>query len=162
MSEEASNQPLKMIPTLSKSQISPDFAFPIGAEALSQGLAGVPQFDFLTLEFEGLKEVRRSTADGKEALRLISITYRRPPITLANTRPDPQRRDPSEIWELSVSPVGRGKRFEIKQLLLGEGIQILREWMTLPRSQAWRESSHTLTIEADVDEKRLIFSESAR
>ena len=42
-----------MIPTRYKSKLPGDLSYPLGAQAVSEALAGVPQFDALTLTFHG-------------------------------------------------------------------------------------------------------------
>lgn len=163
MSDEPQiSPPIKVIPTISKADVSKDLAFPIGAEALSRGLAGVPQFDSLKIQFVGLKELRRPLTEKPkpgEALRLIAVEYRRRPLNISSGTDNRGTGRTDDLWTLLVSPVARRNRYDIKQLLVSEGIQIIREWLMLPRSDTWRYGTHSLILEVDVDEKALLFSE---
>lgn len=163
MSDEPQNSPpIKVIPTISKSDVSKDLAFPIGAEALSRGFADVPQFESLRIQFVGLKESRRTLPKGNntgEALKLVNVEYRRRPLNISSGTDLRAGGRNDDLWTILVSPVARRNRYDIKQLLVSEGIQIMREWLMLPRSDTWRYGTHSLIIEVDVDEKSLLFSE---
>lgn len=162
MPEEPLTPPLKVIPTISKADVSKDLSFPIGAEALSRGLEGVPQFDSLKIQFVGQKEQRRQLSAGQrpgEALRLVTVEYRRRPLNISTGTDLRAGGRNDDLWTLLVSPVARRNRYDIKQLLVSEGLQIIREWLSLPRSDTWRYGTHSLIIEVDVDEKSLLFSE---
>jgi hypothetical protein len=99
---------LHIFPTSSRSKHSKEVSYPIGAEALSKALDGVPQHDRIVCDFYG----GRPHDDGKPQIYVLNARYVF----------DPR-------WTISVYAVPRQLRGEIKLLLLEQGLpEIIRPW----------------------------------
>src|SRR5258708_27649601 len=103
-----------LIPTLYKTRLSKQFSYPIGAELLSEHLAGVPQFAEFTLRFSDFvsgwkSKFQRILAEGSD-YEIIA----------------------AQLWEpfqINVYPVQRHLKRAAQQVLLASGLPMLRESM---------------------------------
>jgi hypothetical protein len=117
---------LHIFPTSSRSKHSKEVSYPIGAEALSHGLEGIPQHDLITCNFYG----GRPHDDGKPQIYVLNVNYQKRvrsfydgKLAAANGVFDPR-------WTISVYAVPRQLRGEIKVLLLEQGLpEIVRPWL---------------------------------
>src|SRR4051794_38228251 len=103
-----------VIPTLYKTRLPRNLSYPIGAEALSEHLAGVPHLSEYQLCFSDLvsawkSEFQRILATGAD-YEIVRVRFWSP-------------------FEISVYPVQRILRHAAHDALLSHGLPQLRDWM---------------------------------
>lgn len=140
-----------MIPTRSKSKLSQDLSFPIGAQAVSEGLTGVPHYDDIELSFSVYavypdSDFRRYLRE-ELPYRIIQFDYR--PATnagyvTANDMVEWGWNDPK--WELAVYPVLRSRRHEVNQFIREQGLPAIRQWLQSSEAVGWEDHQHTLKL----------------
>ena len=131
-----------MIPTTYKSKLPHTLSYPVGAEAVSVSLKGVPQesalsigfYDHPTIFASEFKKLRES----KSPYLIFSVAYRhlRPGISASNQFIAEGWYE--ETWELKVYPVPHSHKAVARQALLSEGLPRVREWLSAERTPAWR------------------------
>jgi hypothetical protein len=123
-----------MIPTRFRSKLPKNLTYPIGAEAITAGLAGAPHLDAVQLKF--YERPIEPASRFRQALK-EQLPY---PIVVAEYHP---ARTPglsaagfmieagwyNERWELTVYPVLREFRHVAIRLLLEWGFPALSRWM---------------------------------
>jgi hypothetical protein len=117
---------LVVVPTISKAKISRDLSYPIGAEAISRAVEGVPQFQLVRLQFYYWSDhsLRRGHY---EILRVEYLNNSTPldeyPVTNLWKRP------PQCQWEIVVQPVPRVHRHRIKTYIAESALSEVRGWL---------------------------------
>jgi hypothetical protein len=121
----------RLIPTLSRSRIPRNLSYPIGAEAISEELALVPQFSELQLIFFLNKfdvDVRsgRFEQPSYEFIRVEYLKDAKPgeewPIRHLYGRP------PRSRWGIVVQPVPRVLRHRITEYIIESALPMIRNW----------------------------------
>jgi hypothetical protein len=102
-----------IIPTRYKVRLSREFSYPIGAEALSEQLAGVPHFDDFQISFSDLvsawkSKFQKMIAEGAD-YEIVSVRFWSP-------------------FEISVYPVQRTLKHAAQEALVSHGLPQLRAW----------------------------------
>lgn len=119
-----------MIPTGYKDQIPKTHSYPLGAKAISDALAGVPQFDLLKINFfrtwQGFAKNRAST------YVLLIVSYDGYGFSLG--------------WTIQVSPVPRPLKHEAQVKLIAEALPQIRKWLQSNPHSNDREGGHRLTF----------------
>lgn len=117
---------LVVIPTVSKTKISRDLSYPVGAESISKSLWDTFQISLLRLQFYFMfdHDLRRGRY---EFLRVEYLNNAQPaenyPVKLLYLRP-PQYR-----WEIVVQPVPRIYKHRIKQYIMDSALAEIKEWL---------------------------------
>jgi hypothetical protein len=115
-----------IIPTLSRTKISRNLSYPIGAEQLSAALAATSQLPDLKLHFYSGFDVGLRSGH-YEFLRVEYLNQATPsekwPISSLYKRP-PQYR-----WEIVVQPVPRVFRHRIKQYVVDSALPQIADWL---------------------------------
>ncbi len=132
-----------LIPTRYRQPIARDLSHPIGAEQLSEALAGVPQFDALSVSFSGVPNLWADTRPAKlgeverdpQPILSAWFTNRHPGVS---SSPNLQSAEFGERWGLTVYPVPSGLKATVRAALGASGIPELREWLAAPRTETWR------------------------
>jgi hypothetical protein len=140
-----------MIPTRFKSKLPKTLSYPLGAEAISEALAGAPFAEELSLAFSG-----RAVWPATEFQRLVreGLPYR---ILAAEYMPPlkPGRSAPNTIvesgwyrghWSITVYPVLRELRHAAGQLLREQGLPVVVEWLRSSRRTGWDTRQHRLEL----------------
>jgi len=130
--------------------VSKDLSYPVGAEIVSKLLAGVPQYELLNIYFAGYvtaATLRRRIARG-EPVGIFEASYyhARPALN----RPRSFRG--LETWELRVHPIPRERKFETRRLLVEDGLQRVRSWLTLQRPPVWYEGTKRCSLQIVFDD----------
>jgi hypothetical protein len=114
-----------IFPTSSRSKHSKEVSYPIGAEALSKALDGVPQHDRIVCDFYG----GRPHDDGKPQIYVLNARYEKQARRFSDSGSALERGVFDPRWTISVYAVPRQLRGEIKLLLLEQGLpEIVRPW----------------------------------
>jgi hypothetical protein len=140
----------RVIPTLSRSRIPRNLSYPIGAEAISEELALVPQFSELQLIFFLNKfdiDIRsgrgRFEQPSYEFIRVEYLKDAKPggdwPIRRLYGRP------PRSRWGIVVQPVSRVLWHRISEYIIESTLPIIRDWL-MDRSGLIRNGSDLLAF----------------
>jgi hypothetical protein len=109
-----------LIPTRYKVRLSREFSYPIGAEALSEQLAGVPHFDEFQISFSDVvgawkSKFQQMLAEGAD-YKIVRVRFWSP-------------------FEISVYPVQRALKHAAQEALVSHGLPQLRDWMVRQSSR---------------------------
>ena len=117
---------LHIFPTSSRSKHSKEVSYPIGTEALSQALDGVPQHDQIVCDFYG----GGAHDDGKPQLYVLNVRYEKRARRFSDAGSALERGVFDPRWKISVFAVPRQLRGAIKVLLLEQGLpDLVRSWL---------------------------------
>ena len=117
---------LHIFPTSSRSKHSKEVSYPIGTEALSAGLIGVPQHDRIVCDFYG----GGAHDHGKPQLYVLNVRYEKQARRFSDSASALERGAFDPHWKISVFAVPRQLRGAIKVLLLEEGLpDLVRPWL---------------------------------
>ncbi len=131
-----------MIPTKYRNKLPRHLSYPIGAEAISNALAGLPHFEKLTLTF-----IDQSVWRASEFQRLLleRLPYkimeashqpaRKPGISTANSMLQDGSYD--DKWELRVYPVLAEFRSVANGLLRDQGLPAVAAWLKSSQQRGW-------------------------
>ena len=130
-----------MIPTDFKSKLPKFVSYPIGAEALSAGLAGAPYVDSFSLQFVG------------PSLCFQRIVVERLPCTIFSAKYNPSHKMGQrgcgfvdEEWVIAVFPVLRELRHLANCLLREQGLAWVVEWLRSSHEPGWLEQEHRIEL----------------
>ena len=153
-----------IIPTRIKSKTPRTLSYPIGAEAISDALRGVSQFDQLRLEF---RYYRRLDARGARPQQAATTVY----DVIAAAYSGPRRfhymskyieeQFWGRRWEIVVHAVPRSLRHAIQARILAEALPAIRCWLVANPHAGEREGWHQLGFSFDELENKLTSKEAA-
>jgi hypothetical protein len=112
--------PKKLIPTRRRDKLRRRRSYAVGAELISEALAGTPQFEELSISFR-----HKSWLEGT-----VSITYDSTAAT----------------WRIEVSSVPSEIRSAVRRFLVATGLPALRAWLLTPRPGIWYDRDHKLRV----------------
>jgi hypothetical protein len=117
---------LHIFPTSSRSKHSKEVSYPIGAEALSKALDGLPQHDRIVCDFYGGGQHDH----GKPQLYVLNARYEKQARRFSDAGSALERGVFDPHWKISVFAVPRQLRGEIKSLLIEQGLpDLIRPWL---------------------------------
>ncbi len=155
-----------LIPTRYRQPIGRDLSHPIGAAQLSAALAGVPQFDALSVSFSGVPSLWNDTRPAgpeqveKDPQPILSawFTHRRPGVS---SNANQLGGEFGERWGLTVYPVPSGLKATVRAALDAEGLTVVQEWLTAPRTDTWRVAlRHEIEVLYDFDARVMSWRET--
>ena len=115
------------IPTLSRTKISRNLSYPVGAEQISLELASTAQLPEIKLHFYSSKFNIGLRKGHYEFLRVEYLNNARPaekwPVTSLYGRPAQWR------WEIVVQPVPRIVRHRVKQYIINLALPQIANWL---------------------------------
>jgi hypothetical protein len=132
-----------MIPTRFRSKLPRHLSYPVGAEAISEALAGAPHFDSLSVAFNDgavwpASGFRRLLAE-KLPYVIIKAAFspaRGPGLTGAAFMIEKGSYD--EQWELHVYPILSEFRSVANRLLREQGLPAIANWLRSSDHAGWR------------------------
>jgi hypothetical protein len=140
-----------MIPTLHKAKLANTLSWPLGAEAISAGLAGVPHAADFTLYF--------ANSPVWPASAFQRILRERRPYAVLVARYQPARRPgymgstamfeagwDDAKWQLQVNPVPRPLRSTVGALLREQGLPAVADWLRGSTRPGWEGRGHCLEL----------------
>lgn len=135
---------LHIFPTSSRSKHSKEVSYPIGAEALSHRLEGVPQHDLITCNFYG----GRPHDDGKPQIYVLNACYEKRSRRFSDSGSALERGVFDPRWTIRVYAVPRQLRGEIKLLLIEQGLpDLIRPWLIAKSHLTGQTGGTTLWLE---------------
>lgn len=139
-----------MIPTSYRSKLPQALSYPVGAEAVSAALRGVPQEAALSLHFADRPTVFASEFKALRAeaipYPILAATFSYLPAGLKGSNYGLAQGWHDETWSLTVYPVPRRLRSVAKERLLSEGLPHIRDWLATDRPHTWRIGRKTCEI----------------
>lgn len=153
-----------MIPTRYKSKLPHTLSYPVGAEAVSEALRGVPQETALTIGFYDRPTLFasefRKMRDSNSPYPIFDAAFRHIQPGLSASRQFIAEGWYEETWELSVYPVPRALKSVARQALLTEGLPGIMRWLSTDRQPSWRHGRKRCEIFFAESERRIILRES--
>jgi hypothetical protein len=148
----------QIIPTLSRTKVSRNLSYPVGAELVSAALAASVQFPMLKLHF--YKGIGSGLQRGHyEFLRVEYLNEATPaeewPIVTLYKRP-PQYR-----WEIVVQPVPRILRYRISRYIIDSALIQIAQWLS-ERTKLTRRGSDILAFFYDEKTEEFISRQLTR
>ncbi len=113
-------EPKKLIPTTSRDKPRRGRSYAVGAELLSEALAGVPQFEEFSLAFRDCSWLNGA----------VSVVYD----------------SAATAWRIEVGSVPSEIRSTVRQYLMAAGLPALRTWLLTPRPEIWYDRDHKLRV----------------
>ena len=149
-----------MIPTRLKAKLPPHLSYPIGAQRISDALAGVPHADELSLTFWAASESRRLLAEQLPYAVVVARfrPARKPGYVGSNAMVDAGFFD--ERWEIEVGPVLRQHRHVAQQLLEQRGMPAIARWLTASSRRGWTSQGRNIRLVFDALEGSLVAEEN--
>ena len=115
---------LPLIPTRFKSKIAHTHSYPIGAEAISKALAGVPQIADLELTFWDYQFQPLATS-----YKVLEVAYRKLGSFHSASKDMIERGYLEAKWQITVKPVPRRQRQLVQAQLLERGLPFMKDWL---------------------------------
>lgn len=143
-----------MIPTRYKARLPRHLSYPLGAEAISEALAGAPHVEALSLTFSNepvwpAAEFRRLLG-GRLPYNVMAAEYRparKPGLSASSAMV--QRGWYDETWELKVYPVLAELRHLANRLLHEEGLPAVVTWLQSSGRAGWAATSQRIELAFD-------------
>src|ERR1700690_3437986 len=132
-----------MIPTGYKSKIPSTLSYPLGAKTISEALEGVPQTDSLVVEFWFWNR-QRIVPIFRQPYRVLGVRYSPTPLNTVYQNYCAGRLDPG--WIITVEPVPRSFRHEVRAKLLTEALPRMRRWLIGSPDTRGRTGGHNLVF----------------
>lgn len=136
---------MDLIPTRSRAKLRKGWSYPIGAEAITLALSGIPQWSGFELSFHPgdarMDEHGRTVA--KVWFRRLERNHSTPHFLSRLYEPG---------WGLYVYSVPSPERHAIREQLLASGLPQIRAWLSEPRPDNWHFGRHELTLSSTPDE----------
>jgi hypothetical protein len=140
-----------MIPTRSKAKLPKTLSYPLGAEAISEALAGAPHADELSLSFYDravwpATEFNRFIREGLP-YRILSAAYM-PPLKPGHSAPNTLVESGwyQGHWSITVYPVLRELRHAAGQLLRELGLPAVVRWLRSSGRAGWDTRQHSIGL----------------
>ena len=125
-------------------------SYPIGSEAISAALDGVPQYEGLSVTFWCLNPAAllRVPADADTFLRVLEARFEKISPGSMGSSAGAEAGWYSEKWKLRVYPVPSGAKARVREGLLRTGLPGIRAWLVAPREQVWLYGAHSCVASA--------------
>jgi len=134
-----------MVTTQFKAKLPKRLSYPLGAEAVSQALAGVPQFEQLRLRFRdhpgtSAMEFQQVLREGRPYV-LLQAAFDRSSMHLSASNSMIADGWYDKKWRITVYPVLREHRHAARLALLRHALPAVKRWLAQPAAARW-ESGH--------------------
>jgi hypothetical protein len=154
------NDPIK---TRFRRPVPRGLSYPIGSEAISSALRGVPQFEELSVTFWCLNpaSLLRVSAKDDTFLRVLEATFEKISPGATGSNVGVEAGWYSEKWTLLVYPVPSGAKARVREGLLRTGLPGIRAWLEAPREQVWLYGRHSCVVSACLSDGEVNVQDSA-
>jgi hypothetical protein len=150
-----------MIPTMQKAKLPPHLSYPVGAEALTEGLADAPHAEsfgvtFWHNPFWPRSRFRQALAQ-QQQYKILVAEYR------PSQKPGYGRAQSlvNEKWQLTVYPVARELRHLSNRLLLERGLPLVVQWLRASQCAGWLFRDQRIELVFNPAEEALSAQESS-
>ena len=152
------NKPNEILPTLYKERLPHFLSYPLGAQKISEALAGITEFARIGLWFTNGGKGDHGT---QRPYQVVEGSYERWSKTLSESRMSIERGWNRPKWTVTVQAVPRELKHEIQSLLMKEGLPRLKAWFIANRALFGREGQHSISVKYDEGFQVLQFEESS-
>ena len=153
-----------MISTKGKFKISKELSWPVNAKMISEGLEHVPQYGKLGIYFfdcsTTFKSEFKKRVQKKEEIDVLSVNYRNEKPHWSTAKYLIERGWYNETWEITVYPVPRDRKREVREAICRFGFYAIRKWLTKRRPPIWYDGRKFLILSYNLDNGELLFRES--
>lgn len=147
-----------LIPTSHKYRLSKTLSYPIGAEMVSQGLAGVPQRDDLRLSFYYHSSFEKEYKQDRP-FKIFEAAFDKSDMDLTRSNDFIENGAYEEKWALTVYPVPRQMKAIAGRLLFEEGLPQIAKWLSTERTPIWKTGHKRAAVYFDLAEESISFQE---
>jgi hypothetical protein len=148
----------RIFPTVDRAKHSKLLAYPIGAEAISQGLDGVPQHEILVCEFFAGNPNHEENK--RTLLYVMAVSYARRERSHFDGPSAAERGVFDPRWKINIHAVPVETRAKIKRLLTEDALpNIVRPWLEANAALTGRTGGAALVLHYD-REKGVMTSEA--
>jgi hypothetical protein len=147
-----------MIPTSFKRKLPKELSWPLGAQAISEGLTDAPHIDELTLVFRSFERVSEfhSMLAGLTPYPILIARYNPPQhLGYSAARDMIEKGWYDAKWELEVRPVVRRVRAASGSALREVGLPAVAEWLKTSAQTGWEDHRHALRLVFDPTESKV-------
>jgi hypothetical protein len=143
-----------IFPTKSRTKHAKTQSFPIGAEALSRALDGVPQHDQISCDFYAGNP---NTDKDKDKIYVLSVSYTKQARSFHHSEDAGERGVFDPRWTISVYAVPSELRHNIKTALIDVGLpDFVRKWLIDNANLTGKTGGAALWLEYDRVDKCLL------
>ena len=150
----------KIIPTQYKSKIPHSLSYPVGAEAISEALRGVPQFPELSVHFSYWNQLARHHGTATP-YKVIEVLFSGPLRFFSASLSIEEQIRRSPRWTIGVQAVPRSLRHVIQSKMLADALPSIRGWLLKHPHSPDRGGMHWLAFSFDELKGELVFKEQA-
>jgi hypothetical protein len=141
------SDPLHIFPTRHRDKHGKAVSFPLGAEALSRALDGIPQHAMIACHFY-VGDMERRPAKPLEHVLHVAYSQQQPNVFTAASAAERGVFDPK--WSITVFAVPGTARHQIKTLLTTDALpHVVRPWLIKNEGVTGRAGSTALVIQFD-------------
>jgi hypothetical protein len=130
----------RLIPTSMRCKIPRSLSYPIGAQAISNFMFGIPIFDELSIWFTN------GSSQCESATSFIRARYKRTNLGMSASHSLERSGFYGPSWDIWVYAVPCNLNATIREFLKNEGLMEIRNWLEAPRSELWLTASHSITM----------------
>jgi hypothetical protein len=161
MTMDEMNDPIK---TRYRRPIPKGLSYPVGSEAISSALKGVPQYAELSVTFWCLNPAAllRVSADSDTFLRVLEATFEKISPGATGSNAGVEAGWYSEKWRLHVYPVPSGAKARVREGLLRRGLPGIRAWLVAPREQVWLYGRHACVASSRLEDGEVDVQDGTR
>jgi hypothetical protein len=138
-----------IIPTGLKVKIPKTLSYPLGAQAISEALQGVPQIGSLLVDFWYMNRMQWKLPIPLQPYRVLSVSYWSASIKPAYRRFYIEAGQFDAGWRITVEPVPRSLRQSIQGKLLAEALPKMKTWLIASQDSEGRTGGHNLVLRFD-------------
>ncbi len=143
-----------IFPTLSRTKHAKTLSYPIGAQALSRALDGVPQHDQIGCTFYAGNPAHEAA---KDRSYVLSVTYEKSARTFHHSQDAGERGVFDPRWRINVYAVLSELRHEITAALVTIGLpDLIQPWLIRNAHLTGKTGNAVLWLEYDRVEHRLL------
>jgi hypothetical protein len=145
---------LNIFPTLSRAKHSQYLSYPIGAQALSRALDGVPQHDQIGCDFYAANP---HADKNKDQIYVMSVVYEKQARSFHHSEDADERGVFEPRWTIHVYAVARDLRAQINTALLDIGLpDFTRNWLIDHANLTGKTGGAVLWLSYDLANKCLL------
>jgi hypothetical protein len=139
-----------LIKTRYRRPIPKGLSYPVGSEAISSALKGVPQFEELSVTFWCLNpaSLLRVPSDADALFRVLEAQFEKISPGATGSNAGVEAGWYSEKWTLLVCPIPSGAKARVREGLLRTGLPAIRAWLEAPREKVWLYGRHSCVVSA--------------
>jgi hypothetical protein len=149
---------LSVFPTTRRDKLPPYLSYPVGAAAISETLADVPQAAVLSLYFVVNRSLQHRVARAQPIL-VLRIDYSHLPIGIGSSRWVESAGGYAPRWGITTYAVPREQKAIITTRLAEDGFSRCHEWLVTNESPPSFVRKHSLDVHFDENTHTLLVTD---